>query len=276
MEPELPPNLQISSVLPSDFGDYRVDDAAAMQALSAAEDGHFWHRSRNALIVGRLQALGLGAGEPFVELGCGGGAVAAALSEAGFEVVGVDGHVVRLREAARRAPKAQFWAHDLSRGPAPLAKAHYSAAGLFDVIEHLDAPAQAITDALALVKPGGLLVGTVPALMSLWSTVDEVSGHKRRYSRATLVELLGAIPGASLLEVLDFNRHLVPVMWLQRRWVSRKANEGDVMSENLAVPSKPVNAVFELIASAEQGLRGVLEWTGLPGASLWFALKKQG
>ena len=103
MESELPPNLQISSVLPSNFGDYRVDDASAMQALSAAEDAHFWHRSRNALIVKRLQSLGLGAGAPFVELGCGGGAVAAALADAGFDVVGVDGHVVRLREAARRA-----------------------------------------------------------------------------------------------------------------------------------------------------------------------------
>lgn len=276
MESELPPNLQISSVLPSDFGDYRVDDASAMQALSAAEDAHFWHRSRNALIVKRLQSLGLGAGAPFVELGCGGGAVAAALADAGFDVVGVDGHVVRLREAARRAPKAQFWAHDLSRGPAPLTKGHYAAAGLFDVIEHLDQPAQAISDALELVKPGGLLVGTVPALMALWSTVDEVSGHKRRYSRASLSDLLQSVPGTSTLEILDFNRHLVPLMWVQRRWVSRKANEGELMSENLAVPSAPVNALFGLISSVEQGLRGVLERSRLPGASLWFAVRKHG
>lgn len=271
---DLPPNLHISSVLPADHDGFRVDDAAAMKALTEAEDRHFWHRSRNELIVNRLLSLGATPGAPVVELGCGGGAVAAAMSHAGFEVVGVDGHVVRLREAARRAPNATFWAHDLSRGAAPVEKAHFAVAALFDVIEHLDDAEAALADALSLVKPGGLLVGTVPALMSLWSNYDEASGHKRRYSRSTLAETLSRVRGAALLEILDFNRHLVPMMWLQRRLLSKRLAEGEVLTENLAVPSTPVNAALSLIAGVEQRLRPLLERTHLPGASLWFALRK--
>ena len=276
METGLPPNLKVSSVLPADFGDYRIDGAGAMQALSAAEDAHFWHRSRNALITSRLQALGTPAGAEVVELGCGGGAVAAALSTAGYKVVGVDGHVPRLREAARRAPQAEFWAHDLSKGPPPVPQAHFAVVALFDVIEHLDHPAAALADAMRLLAPGGLLVGTVPALMALWSPIDEASGHKRRYSRATLGEILGGVAGARLVEIRDFNRHLVPLTWLQRRKLPRGGDSDRMLAENLQVPSKPVNAVFLGVAAVERMLSPVLELTRLPGASLWFALRKDG
>jgi hypothetical protein len=49
-----------------------------------------------------------------LELGCGGGAVAAHLATAGYRVTGIDGHLSRALEAARRAPEARFLVHDLA------------------------------------------------------------------------------------------------------------------------------------------------------------------
>jgi hypothetical protein len=48
-----------------------------------------------------------------------------------------------------------------------------------------------VQDALERARFGGLVVGTVPALMSLWSCIDEHSGHKTRYSAAALRATLG-------------------------------------------------------------------------------------
>ncbi len=272
MAPALPSNLRVSSTLAADHADYRVDDTAALAALSRAEDGHFWHRARNQLIVERLQALGCG--PRVIELGCGGGVVVKALAAAGFQVIGVDGHVARLTEAARRTPTAEFIAHDLSRGPAPVPAGGFDGAAFFDVIEHLDSPGPVLEQALELLRPGGLLVGTVPALMALWSRVDEVSGHKRRYSRETLTSALNEVRGARLLEVVDFNRHLVPMTWAQRRWLERSRPADAVLAENLSVPSPPVNASLLLASHVERRLEPLLRHLPLPGASLWFALQR--
>jgi 2-polyprenyl-3-methyl-5-hydroxy-6-metoxy-1,4-benzoquinol methylase len=272
MAPGRPSNLRVSSTLPPDHTDYRVDDTQALAALSRAEDEHFWHRARNEFIVARLKALGCG--PRLIELGCGGGVVVKALSTAGFTVVGVDGHVARLTEAARRAPTAEFIAHDLSRGPAPVEQGAFDAVAFFDVIEHLDAPRPVLEEALELLRPGGLLVGTVPALMGLWSRVDERSGHKRRYSRATLTATLAQVAGARLVEVVDFNRHLVPLTWLQRRWLERTRHDDAVLAEGLAVPSAPVNGSLLVASHVERRLEPLLRHLPLPGASLWFALER--
>jgi SAM-dependent methyltransferase len=265
---ENPSNLEVLSQLPPDHGGFDIRDDALMASLSAAEDAHFWHVARNELIATRLAALGVAAGMPFLELGCGGGAVSAHLSRSGLEVTGVDGHLPRVIEAARRAPRARFIVHDLARGVDAL-PGGFSAAGLFDVIEHLDDPRQALVAALTRVVPGGLVVGTVPALMSLWSDYDARGGHRLRYHRRTLHALLADVPGARLVEICWFNHLLVPAMWLQRRARARP-------DHGLHVPARLVNqallGILRLEYWADRHV-GTLR-SSVPGASLWFALRR--
>lgn len=268
----LPANLTVSSTIAEDSPDYSIADAGALRALSEAELRHFWHLARNRFIEAGLRRLGLAPGDRVVELGCGGGAVAAHLARRGFSVTGVDGHMPRLIEAATRAPQANFVAHDLRTGPPPLPPASFRVACLFDVIEHLEKPALALEGARSLVPPGGLVVGTVPALMSLWSRIDELSGHKTRYSRRRLSEVLVAAPGLEVLELLDFNRQLVPILWVQRRLMVSDHTRS--VEENLRVPARPVNGALLGLAATEQLLRSPLEALGVPGASLWFALRR--
>lgn len=270
---ELPQNVTVLSSLSAGHDGYDISNERALRALSTAEDAHFWHVARNELIASRLRSLG--AGRSVLELGCGGGAVAAHLERTGFEVVGVDGHLPRVVEAARRAPRSRFFVHDLARGLEPLATRTHDVVALFDVIEHLDDPLAALRDALRLTRPRGLLVGTVPALMSLWSRVDEYAGHRQRYDRAGLRRLLAGVTGADVIEVAPFNRHLVPLMWLQRRWVSRD-DEAATAEANFKVATPLVNSAFLVAARVERALSPILDRSALPGASLWFALRNVG
>lgn len=224
--------------------------------------------TRNEFIGRRLRRLGLHAPARVLELGCGGGAVATFLARAGYEVTGVDGHLSRVLEAARRAPNAAFIVHDLRDGVSNLGTG-YDAVGVFDVIEHLDAPGAALRDAATLVRPGGMVVGTVPALMALWSPVDKRAGHRLRFSRTVLRD----VPGVRVREVAYFNRSLVPLVWL-RRHALRDDEATAAQVGDLAVPSAPTNWVSTQWLRLEHRVQPLLDVLHIPGASLWFALQR--
>jgi hypothetical protein len=78
---------------------------------------------------------------------------------------------------------------------APLASCAFDVVLLLDVLEHLDDDVAGLREATRLLKPRGLLLVTVPALPVLWGQQDEVSHHRRRYTRRSLE---GALQGAGL------------------------------------------------------------------------------
>jgi len=51
-----------------------------------------------------------------------------------------------------------------------------------DVIEHLADDGAALREVSRVLRPGGHLVLTAPAFMSLWGSHDTMYGHKRRYT----------------------------------------------------------------------------------------------
>jgi 2-polyprenyl-3-methyl-5-hydroxy-6-metoxy-1,4-benzoquinol methylase len=268
-----PANLRILSELPSDHPGFNIADQGALQALSEAEARHFWFRTRNHFISKRLTHLGCVPPARVLELGCGGGAVCAHLANRGFEVTGVDGHRARVLEAARRVPTGSFFVCDLANGTGPFREGGFDAVGLFDVIEHLSKPRDALLAALSCARLGGLVVGTVPALMSLWSEADALAGHRLRFEQPPLSQLLYSIPGASVVEICPFNRALVPLLFLQRRLFPKRRSAISA-GIYLKVPPAALNRTFGALLRLEQLLGLVLDRLRLPGASLWFALRK--
>jgi SAM-dependent methyltransferase len=190
-------------------------------------------------------------------------------------VTGVDGHRDLLHVARCRSSAVRLWLHDLRRGTSELPAHDFDAVGLFDVIEHLDDPAAALRDALACVRPGGAVVGTVPALMALWSGIDEHAGHKLRYTVRQLRALLEGVPDAKAIEIAPFNRTLVPLLWVQRRWVLRRGDDASA-ARNLSVPFAPVNGGLYALVMLEHRLAPILDRTPLGGSSIWFSLRRAG
>jgi 2-polyprenyl-3-methyl-5-hydroxy-6-metoxy-1,4-benzoquinol methylase len=265
-------NIRVVSSLKESDESFDVSDRRVMSALHAAEDEHFWHRTRNEWIAARLKHLGLGPGAAIVELGCGGGCVTAHLCKVGYRVVGVDGHRGLLEVAAQRAPGASFLLHDLRRGVHELPERGFDVCGLFDVIEHLDDAAAVLQEAATLVRGGGLVVGTAPAMMRLWSRIDEQSGHRVRYERPGLQQMLASVRGTQTMEVVSFNRVLVPMMWAQRKMVAR-LGRSESSQANLALPPRAINEGLVALLRLERRAQRWLDQARLPGASLWFALR---
>jgi SAM-dependent methyltransferase len=58
----------------------------------------------------------------------------------------------------------------------------FSAAGLFDVVEHVSDDDALVRHARRVLRPGGALCMTVPAYQWLWSAEDDLAGHFRRYT----------------------------------------------------------------------------------------------
>lgn len=255
--------------------DPSFDITGDSSAWIAAEDAHFWHRTRNRIIGDRLAGLAIRNGARLLELGCGSGSVAAHLAKLGYEVVGVEGHRRLIQMAAKRAPTARFWLHDLRRGTSELPERDFDVVALFDVLEHLDEPEIALRDALLCLRSGGYVVGTVPALMLLWSAVDLRAGHKTRYSRASLRGLLEGVKGAEIVEVAPFNRSLVPLLFVQRTLAARSA-DALAARHSFTVPPWPIDRGLGGLVLFEHRLARFLDRTPIEGASLWFALRKTG
>ncbi len=264
--------LSASELSPDDPA-FDISDDADVKALLRAEETHFWHRARNRYIRRKLGELGAASRSRVLELGCGAGCVAADLCRAGYEVTGVDGHRSLIDVAVARAPTARFLCRDLRRGVPDLRGETFDVVCMFDVIEHLDDPKKAIEDALGWLAPGGHLVGTVPALMALWSGIDEHAGHKTRYSSRTLRDVLASVRGASIVEIAPFFRSLVPLMWAQRRLVGKRGDAAGAV-QNLTVPRWPVNSALFSMVTLEHRMATVLDKAPIPGASLWFALSR--
>jgi SAM-dependent methyltransferase len=152
-------------------------NAACLQV----EDRSFWFRHRNrciASVARRFAPEGA-----LLDIGGGNGYVAKGLIEAGIACAllepGIDGAVAARARGVDPVICARL--EDLG-----MANGAVSAAGMFDVLEHIEDEAGALQQVHALLRPGGLLLLTVPAYAFLHSADDVAAGHFRRYTLRSL------------------------------------------------------------------------------------------
>jgi SAM-dependent methyltransferase len=143
---------------------------------------------------------------------------------------------------------------------------------LLDVLEHLDDDAEALNEMIRLVKPGGLILITVPALRLLWSDWDVALHHRRRYHRRELLELVSRRE-VDVLRCTYFNSIALPLILLVRWW--RKVvptKPGEARAED-KVPTPIVNNFLRwaLVVPA------CWQWFHPPlGVSILAVLRKRG
>ena len=66
----------------------------------------------------------------------------------------------------------------------PFEDGAFDVVSAFDVIEHCDPEATALSEVRRVLRPGGRFVMSVPAYSWAWSDFDVANGHHRRYTRA--------------------------------------------------------------------------------------------
>ena len=146
------------------------------------EDDSVWFRHRNRCItavVGQFPPAG-----PILDIGGGNGVVARALIDAGHPTSLLEPGAVGAANARQRRNIPDVINTTLE--DAGLPQASVAAAGLFDVVEHIQDDRGFVAELRDLLKPGGLVYVTVPAHQWLWSAADVDAGHYRRYSTGGL------------------------------------------------------------------------------------------
>ncbi len=133
----------------------------------------------------------------------------------------------------------------------------YDVIGAFDVIEHLADDVGAVAWIAEHLKPGGLLVATVPAYDWLFSAHDVALGHFRRYTERKLRWVVGqrllvrqsGYFVAGLLPLAALSR--VPSVLRYRVGAARSAST----KQSATVPG-PTAALFAGLLAAEAWLVG--------------------
>ncbi|MFZ1864990.1 MAG: class I SAM-dependent methyltransferase [Polyangiales bacterium] len=120
-----------------------------------------------------------------LELGCGAGALVYELTHDGFECTAVE-----------HSPAAAALATEINDGNAEIRTeaAEWDAAFdyvlAFEVLEHIEDDRTALIRWRQWLRPGGLMVLSVPAHPQRWNATDEWAGHVRRYEREQLRDVL--------------------------------------------------------------------------------------
>lgn len=198
------------------------------EELARLEDRNFWFKARNRLIAW-LARRHLPANAAFLEIGCGTGYVLKMLREEfpHWRMTASEVFPDAFPFAARRVdPSVQLQQFDARAIPY---RGEFDAIGAFDVIEHIEDDARVLGEIHAALKPGGLLIASVPQHMFLWSRYDEIGHHFRRYEMPGLNVRL-AEAGFRMVESTSFNALLLPLLWFSRM-VRKMRDESEVLDE---------------------------------------------
>jgi len=276
-----PANLLVFDSAPEAAPDFDISDPEFLRTLETSQRTHFWFVARNRQILDFLRDDGAPPPARILEVGCGTGTVLSALAAAGYETAGLEMHRELARRAAEGVPRARIFCANVFAPPeALLANGPFDVVALFDVLEHLENPEAVLRACAALLRPGGLIAGTLPALSMLWSDYDAFAGHRLRYDRPG-VRALFARAGLPRPRAAYFFQGLMPGMLARRMLVGRGRARGDsgrraAQHRALDTPSAAANGLFSAACAAERAIRRGISLDAVAGASLWFSLRVSG
>jgi glycosyltransferase involved in cell wall biosynthesis len=127
-----------------------------------------------------------------------------------------------LRSLTADRPYLDVTLTDVTRGDSfPSVPGGFDTAVCLNVIEHVDDDHGALVNLRRVLAPGGRAIVLVPRGPDLFGTLDEVLGHKRRYTEETL-RRLAQESGFEVRQVLPFNRAGTPAWWLNGKLLRRR------------------------------------------------------
>jgi SAM-dependent methyltransferase len=145
------------------------------------EDKHAWFAGRTRAILkyldAELETNGAASMRRVLDLGGGAGNMAHHLAHYG--------EVTSIEYNPRPIPIAQQRGVTTAQGSGdalPFPDATFDLVALLDTVEHIPDELGVFAECARVLKPGGVLLVTVPAYMWLWSYNDEINAHQRRYT----------------------------------------------------------------------------------------------
>ena len=248
--------------------------AEGFDVTAAVEARSFWCRSRIRILrriierhADRTRTLDV------LDIGCGIGGIVGALERMGnLRLTGSEIYLSGLQYARTRLPGVSFIQLDATRIPF---SESYDIIGAFDVLEHIAEDEQVMRSVRGALRPGGLFLITVPQYPWMWSHLDDMVHHKRRYTKAELTGKL-AHAGYDVEYTTSFVTTLFPMMAAQRMLSKARSHSADTRKEfesEVSLPG-PLNTAFDAIMRLDEALIGM--GVSLPfGGSLLAVARKR-
>jgi 2-polyprenyl-3-methyl-5-hydroxy-6-metoxy-1,4-benzoquinol methylase len=218
------------------------------------ESDFFWSRSRNRLFKSIIYDHMTTTGKTkFLEIGCATGEFIQQIVEnEHIEITGSEIYLKALLHAKKNLPDVDFIQFDVSQG---LVGEEFDIIVALDVIEHIENDVAAISNINKMLRTGGCLIITVPQHMFLWSNLDEILKHKRRYSRQGLVTKLQE-NGFDISYTTSFLFVLFPLMLISRMFDKGRCQtqpDRAAIEKRVKFPSA-LNRVFDLFMRIDEAL----------------------
>ena len=225
-------------------------EADLYDQLWEIEQQHWWFQARREIVRSLIRRFADGSNRrlQICDLGCGTGGNLAALA-AENDVVGVE-YSPQALDYARRRLGDRVRPGSLPNG-VDLPAESFDVVLLTDVLEHIEDDQSTAATALRLLRPGGIVVATVPAYQWLYSEHDARHHHFRRYGRRQFRALWTE---ADVLLLSFYNAILFPpaaAVRLANRFLPRR-----VSSHGLEIPPAPINRFLNRVMASEASLLG--------------------
>jgi len=232
-----------------DYSDY---PSGGFDVTADVEARSFWCRTRNRVLTQVFRRFTDGS-RPLevLEIGCGIGGVIGALRHLEhLQLTGSEIYIQGLKYARGKMPGVNFIQLDATNIPFHAA---FDVVGAFDVLEHIEQDELVMRQVHAALRPGGLFVVTVPQYQWMWSTLDELVHHKRRYARRQLADRLRAA-GFDVIYATSFVTTLFPLMVASRfldRGSGQAADATAEFADRVTLPG-PLNTLFDWIMRVDE------------------------
>lgn len=165
-----------------------LDEGFALESfdiLERSEEAHFWFTTRNQLIEWLIDRYASTAARA-IEIGCGTGFVLKAFRSAlpRANIAGSELHSRGLHHALdRHTDHVELVQMDARQ---TFLSGAFELVGAFDVLEHIDEDELVLAEIFRMLRPNGVFIASVPQHPWLWSAVDKIAHHRRRYRRGEL------------------------------------------------------------------------------------------
>ena len=215
----------------------------------------FWVSSRNRLFKNLVYANCLKRTK-FLEIGCGiGDFIKEIISNRNLEITGSEIYIKGLKIAKKNLPHTELIQYDVSQG---YINKKYNLIVSFDVLEHIEDDIAALNNINKMLNKNGRFIISVPQHMFLWSKLDELVNHKRRYSRKELISKLRS-NGFDIIYTTSFLFTLFPLMLVQRFFDKKKKVIKDAESEKYALEKRVIfpyvlNFIFDAFMRVDEFL----------------------
>lgn len=192
------------------------------------QDRHWWFKGRKEIIRAVLSRLIGKKGNRILDIGSGSGGMIGVISPFG-RIDAVEKNRALNRDLIRSGVTK---IHNYEM-PRRLPSGTYDIVTMFDVLEHIKKDGDFLkTVSRKLLKKNGLLVVTVPAYQSLYSSHDRLSRHFRRYTRHALEHLMKEA-GFTIRKSTYYMTLLFPLALLSRlRMILFKSGKTDLFLPN--------------------------------------------